>query len=388
MMGMIHDGWRFLQCFSVALAGYLMVAETASGAMFDVYIGTYTGGESRGIYRFIWDAEKGTAGDVSLAAECVNPSFLAVHPTGEALFAVLETGDWQGIENSGGLAAFRRQKEGDLDSIHVLPTYGGAPCHLEIHPQGNYVFFANYSGGSIGVYSLTSDWALSRLTGFVQHSGSGINRQRQEAPHGHSIHLSPDGKFLLSADLGTDMIRVHSFDGATGLIGEHHPSYAPLTPGAGPRHFAFRSGGRMAFVINELSSELTSLKYYPARGELEVIDQVSTLPSDYSGGNSTAEVVVHPNGRFVYGSNRGHDSIAVFHAGDEGKLKRIQVQKTGGRTPRNFAVDPSGNFLLAANQNSGNIHCFAIDANHGTLSPHGQPILVPSPVCIRFAPKI
>lgn len=359
-----------------------------SGALaqdYHVYVGTYTRGESEGIYHFEFDSHNGDVGDVKLSAGISNPSFLAIHPSEDSIFAVLETSEWDGVENSGGIASFKRNKKtGELIFKGAKPSFGAHPCHLEVHPNGQFVFFANYSGGSIGAYAINDSHGLNALTGFVQHTGGSIHRNRQKSPHGHSIHLAPGGKFLMSADLGVDCIRLHTFDAITGTIGDHHPSRVPVRPGSGPRHFAFNSHSNQVLVLNEMSSEISSYIYNRKKGTLLHKDTKTTLPTDFESNNSTAEVVIHPNGKFSYCSNRGHDSISVFETLKGNKLKKIQTIKTGGKTPRNFNIDPTGKWLLAANQNSGSITLFQIDAESGKLKAFGKPVSVPTPVCVRF----
>jgi 6-phosphogluconolactonase len=367
---------------------FIAVTAPVPAESWDAYIGTYTGGDSRGIYHFTWDDESGEAGKVSLAAECTNPSFLAVHPSGGAIYAVLETAEWEGIANSGGILALMRGEGGKLRTAGSRPTYGAAPCHLEIHPSGKFVLFANYTGGSIACMEILDDHMPGALTGFIQYTGSSINRARQQSPHAHSIHLSPDGSRVLSADLGLDRVHVHGFDSTHGRIMDNPFPAASLAPGAGPRHFAFHPGGKLVLVLNELSSRLTCMHFDPVTGRMEQVDEESTLPSDFVGSNSTAEVVIHPNGRFVYASNRGHDSIAVFAISRTGDLKLLNIVPTRGRTPRNFTLDPTGNWLLAANQNSDSITLFTVNPASGSLTPHGDPVRVPTPVCIRFAPRL
>ena len=388
---MISSPDKLFRCVYVVAAAWIM-SLSAIGSVrageFDAYIGTYTGGESEGIYHFVWNSDSGTAGDVRLALKADNPSFLALRPDGKNLYAVLETGEWNGVSNSGGMLAASRGEDGSLKLLNSSPTYGAAPCHLEVDPTGKYVFYANYTGGSIGCFSIESSGKLGELSGFVQYNGSSINRRRQEASHAHSIHLSPDGRFVLSADLGMDCLHVHQFDATNGILNPHGTGQANVRPGGGPRHFAFHSNGKTVFVLNELTSRVTTMKFNPRNARLQVVDEDSTLPEDSSVSNSTAEIVVHPNGTFVYASNRGHDSIAAFRF-DEGSnsLSRLSVHKTGGKTPRNFAIDPSGRWLLAASQNSGFITIFSLDSDSGKLEDTGRRIAVPTPVCVRFAKR-
>lgn len=373
----------------LTLLSLFLFLQSTLADKFHLYIGTYTQGDSEGIYSGTWDSENGKISDLKLAAKVSDPSFLAIHPDGHSLYAVLETGEWDDMKNSGGLAALKRDPvTGALSLLNKKATYGAHPCHLEIHPSGQHVFFANYSGGSIGVYSIHKNRSLSDLTGFVQFTGGSIHRSRQTSPHGHAIHLSPDGQYVMSADLGVDCIHVHKFDQDTGTLSPHHPSYIPVKPGSGPRHFAFHPAGKTTLILNEMSSVISSYKYNSRKGILTFHESQSTLPDNFDGRNSTAEVVIHPNGKFAYCSNRGHDSIAVFQITNRGGLKRIQIIKTGGKTPRNFNIDPSGNWLIAANQSTNNLTIFKLNKNSGKLEFFGEPINVPTPVCVRFAPSL
>jgi 6-phosphogluconolactonase len=246
------------------------------------------------------------------------------------------------------------------------------------------VLVVNYGTGSVAVLAIRDDGSLGDSTAFVQHSGSSVNPKRQQGPHAHSVNLSPDNRFAIVADLGLDQVLVYRFDASSGSLQPNDPPFARVAPGAGPRHFTFHPSGRFAYVINELASTVTAFNWDARRGVLSEIQTISTLPKDFSGENYTAEVVVHPNGRFLYGSNRGHDSIAVFSIDRQGKLTFIETTPTQGSFPRNFALDPTGRWLFAANQRSDNVVLFRVDPKTGRLSPANRTIRVGSPVCVRF----
>lgn len=344
-----------------------------------VYVGTYTGGESKGIYLLQFDTNSGAIAMKGVAAETTNPSFVALHPNGKYLYAANETG-------TGELSAFAIDPQtGLLKFINEKPSGGGAPCHLVVDETGTNLLVANYSGGSVSVTRINSDGSLGNQSAFIQHVGSSINKSRQTAPHAHSINIDQSNRFAVAADLGIDQLLVYKFNPSDGTLAIN--SIAKLNPGSGPRHFAFHPTKDYAYAINELSLEVSVLKYMPSSGVLQPMQRISTLPRDYAGGegNSTAEIRVSSDGRFVYGSNRGHDSIAVFRVNQDGTLTMVQVQKIGGKTPRNFNLDPTGRFLLAAAQGSGVINVFRVDAKTGRLSETGNSVQVPSPVCIRFA---
>ncbi len=284
------------------------------------------------------------------------------------------------------MSAFRIEPaSGRLELLNQQSSGGAGPCHVTVDPTGRNALVANYGGGSVSVLPLGDDGKLGPASAFVQHQGSSVNPRRQQGPHAHSINLDPAGRFAFVADLGLDKIMVYRFDAAAGTLTPNDPAWAAVAPGSGPRHFAFHPSGKFAYVINELASSLTAFRYDAPRGALEEVQTVSSLPAGPVEGNSTAEVQVHPSGKFVYGSNRGHDSIAVFAVdGASGKLKLVEHESTQGKTPRNFGVDPTGRFLLACNQASDTIVGFRIDQETGALTPTVQTLSVPSPVCVKF----
>jgi 6-phosphogluconolactonase len=353
-----------------------------------VYFGTYTRGQqSKGIYAASLDPATGKLGEVTLVAESDNPSFLAIRPDGKYLYAVNETADFGGEKsNSGGVSAFAIDPAtGKLNLLNQQPTRGAAPCHLVVDRTGQWLLSANYSGGSVCVHPIGADGKLGASSSFVQHQGKSVNPRRQDAPHAHSINLDPANRFAFVADLGLDKVLSYQFDARQGTLTANPSGNASVQPGAGPRHFAFRPDSRFAFTNNEIASTVTALRYDVERGALEEVNTVSTLPAGFSGNNSTAECQAHPSGKFVYVSNRGHNSIAIFSTDAEsGRLTHIGNESTQGRTPRNFGIDPTGTFLLAENQASSSVVVFRIDAATGKLQATGQTIEVPSPVCAKF----
>jgi 6-phosphogluconolactonase len=357
-----------------------------SGAdKFLVYIGTYTGTKSKGIYAFRLETATGTLTPAGLVAETESPSFLAIHPNHRFLFAVNEsfTGD-----KSGGASAYAVDAQsGKLTFLNKQPTGGSGACHLVVDKSGKNLLVANYGGGSVAVLPIQADGRLEKASSFIQHQGSSVNPQRQKGPHAHSINLDAANRFAAVADLGLDKVLLYRFDPAKGSLAPNDPPSASVKPGAGPRHFAFYPQGRYAYVINEIQSTVTAFAYDAARGTLSELQTLSTLPDNFAGTNSTAEVQVHPSGKFLYGSNRGHDSIAVYAINFEtGRLSFVEHQSTQGKVPRNFGIDPTGNYLLAANQESDNIAVFRIDPKSGKLTPTGQVVEAPKPVCVKFLP--
>lgn len=350
-----------------------------------VYVGTYTGknpADSKGIYRFDFDAKDGKAGEPVLAVETANPTFLAVHPTGKFLYAAGEFGSFEG-KKTGAVSAFAIQADGSLKLLNAKPSGGTGPCHLNVDPSGKAVIVANYGGGSCSSIPVQADGSLGEPGSVMQHAGSSVNKGRQSEPHAHSINLDPASRFAFCADLGLDKILVYRFDAAKATLTPHEPPHAAVAPGSGPRHFAFRPDGKFAYACGEMTSTVIGFAYDAEKGTLAEIQTVSTLPEAVKG-NSTAEILVHPSGKTLYCSNRGHDSIAVFDVdAATGKLTSKGHVPTGGKTPRNFALDPSGAWLLAENQGSDSIVIFKVGADGG-LTPSGTVLKVAKPVCVRF----
>ena len=370
----------------------LSAAATASPKhhQYLVYVGTYTQengqpNKSKGIYAYRFDADSSRITPLDAAAETVNPSFLAVHPNRRFLYAVNEVANYKG-QRSGAVSAFSIDRvTGKLTLLNEVLSKGADPCYITLDQTGKYILVANYTGGSVAAFPVQSDGRLGEASAFVQHTGHGAKLERQEGPHAHSIDVSSDNRFALVDDLGLDELLVYRFDGTKGSLTPNDPKFAKLADGAGPRHFAFHPNAKFAYVVNELQSSVTVFSYSAASGVLHEEQTVSTLPKDFSGHNDDAEVKVHPSGKFLYASNRGHDSIAVFAVDQsKGTLTPVQDVPTQGKTPRNFEIDPGGSFLFAANENSNNIAIFRIDAKTGRLAPTGQVLEVPAPVCVKF----
>jgi 6-phosphogluconolactonase len=362
--------------------------EAAKGSKFWVYVGTYSGGKSKGIYRCELDLATGKLSEATLAAETVNPSFLAIHPSNRYLYAVGEIGNFGGAK-SGGVSAFALDpKSGALKPLNAKPSGGAGPCFVAVDRQGKNVLVANYGGGSASVLHLADDGRLGERTGFTQHRGKGDDPARQEGPHAHSINLDAANHFAFVADLGLDKVFVYRFDADKGSLVKNDPPAVALAPKSGPRHFAFHPNGRYAYVINEMANTVTAMTYDAEQGVLKKIQTVSTLPEGYKKSTTTAEVQVHPSGKFLYGSNRGHNSIAIFTIDEKtGKLTPSGHQAKGINVPRNFGIDPTGQFMLVANQDGDSILVFRIDAKTGALEATGEKVVVGKPVCVKFVPK-
>jgi len=365
---------------------------TAEPQVVRAYVGTYTsgGGEkrSKGIYLVELDLRSGTLGTPELAAQAIDPSFLAVHPGRKFLYAVSERGEIDGRPGGAVLAFSIDPATGRLTALNQQSSRGSGPCHLVVDRTGKNVLVANYGSGSVACLPLETDGRLRPSASFIQHQGSGTDPQRQEGPHAHSINLDLAGRFAVVADLGLDKVFVNTLDPVNGTLAPNDPPFTKVALGSGPRHFAFHPEGRFGYVINEMANTVTAFAYDAPTGVLREIQTISTLPAAFKGTSHTAEVQVHPSGRFLYGSNRGHDSIAIF-AIDRmtGKLENAGFEPTQGKNPRNFAIDPTGAYLLAENMDSGTIVVFHIDPRTGALRATGQAVSVPKPVCIKMIPK-
>ena len=354
---------------------------------FLVYFGTYTGGNSKGIYVARFDSENGNLTEPELEAETRNPSFLAVHPNERFLYAVGELNEFQG-KRAGAVSAFSLDaKTGRLTLLNQQPSGGLGPCHLSLDSKGRCILVANYGSGSIASLPVQKDGRLGEAVSTIQHAGSSVNPQRQAGPHAHHIIVDRGDRHALVCDLGLDKVLVYRLDTKYAKLVPNDPPFAPVAPGAGPRHLAFSPNGKLAYVISEMASTITAFAYDARRGAMTEFQTVSTLPENFTGNSSCAEIQVHPSGKFVYGSNRGHDSIAVFAVDKEsGKLTLVEHQSTLGKTPRHFAIDPTGRWLLAENQGSDSVVVLEIDPKTGRLRVTGRTISVGSPVCAVFAP--
>jgi 6-phosphogluconolactonase len=375
----------------VALSGALGIAASGwgqtVGTKFVMYVGTYTNKtESKGIYAWRFDAATGKLADGALVAQTKDPSFVAIAPNGRFLYAVNEIDDFNG-EKAGAVSAFAiDQKTTKLKLLNQVSSKGAGPCYVSLDSTGRWVFVANYDGGSVATYEVQGDGSLSTAKGFVQHSGSSVDKERQMGPHAHWIGTSPDNRFVLASDLGLDDVLIYKLDYEHGTLLSNTPPFAQVKPGSGPRHFVFHPNGKFGYVLTEMATTVTAFSWDAKKGELKTIQTVPSLPKDYSGPTEAAEIVVHPSGKFLYVSNRaGIDTITIYSIDPlKGTLKETWRVSTKGRTPRGFAIDPTGQYLLAANQESGNIVEFKIDQGTGALTPTGEEVKVSAPVSVAF----
>lgn len=378
-----------LSILSLIAVGLTPVSSKAAptSQKFLVYVGTYTNHGSKGIYSYRFDSSTGKLASLELAAESEAPSFLAISPSGKFLYAVNELEKYNG-QPTGAVSAFAvHPKTGKLTLLNQLSSRGEDPAHVTPDRTGKYVLVANYTTGSVAVYPILKDGRLGDASSFVQHKGHSINPERQEGPHAHAIALSPDDRFAIVADLGLDELLVYRFDAANGTLGAN-PQIVHTAPGAGPRHLVFSSNGKFLYVINEIKSTVVTYSYDSTNAALHELQSISALPQGFKGDSTAAEIEIDPSGKFLYASNRAaaeDGTIAVFAIDrDKGTLTHVETDSSGGKAPRNFAIDPTGSWLLAANQDSGNIVVFRLDPKTGHLTRTGESREISSPVCLKF----
>jgi putative heme-binding domain-containing protein len=370
-----------------ATALLCLALPTAAADKLWVYIGTYTGANSKGIYRAEFDAGSGKLTVPELVAETTNPTFLTIHPSGKFLYAVGEIDNFGGTKAGAVNAYSLDPKTGELKLLNQQSSGGAGPCHVSLDRGGQHVLVANYGGGSVAVLPIKEDGSLGERTAFEQHQGKGADPGRQEGPHAHSINLDRANRYAIAADLGADKLFVYKYDAKNGTLTANDPPAMSTRPGSGPRHFSFHPDGKHAYYCGELDSTVGVMDYDARKGVLTEIQTLSTLAAAHKG-NSTAEVLVHPSGKFVYVSNRGHNSIAVFKVDPAtGQLTAAGQQGKGFKVPRNFNIDPSGKWMIVAGQDSNTLSVFRIDPQSGDLTATGEPVSVGAPVCVRFLTK-
>jgi 6-phosphogluconolactonase len=361
-----------------------------------VYVGTYTEpirfgtgkvleGKGEGIYVYRLDQSSGAMELMSKTTGVTNPSYLAFDPTARFLYAVNELKTY-GDQPSGTVSSFAVDpRTGVLKFLNKMLTHGTDPCHVLVDKKGKFVFVSNFMSGSVCVLPVLDDGSLAEASDFIQHQGSGIDPARQKGPHAHSVTLDRANRFAFIPDLGLDKLMAYKFDPRRGMLEPNGVPWIKMKPGAGPRHVAFHPGGRFAYLINELDSTLAALSYDSSKGTFKLLQVVPTLPEGFSGESTCADVQVSSSGTFVYGSNRGHDSIVIYRIDQRtGRLAYVGHESTRGRTPRSFGIDFTARFLLAANQDTDAIVTFSIDPKTGRLQATGHVTQVPTPVCIKF----
>jgi 6-phosphogluconolactonase len=373
----------FIKAAGLSAVGFSLTAQAAPNELL-VYIGTYTRGKSEGIYVYRMNLATGALTQTSVAPLKSNPSFLAIDPKRRFLYAVNEVNEFLG-KKGGGVTAFAiDQKSGALKQLNQQNS-PGSPCHVSVHQSGKWVLIANYGGGNVVSYPVKADGSLGEASDVAQHTGKGADPRRQSEPHAHCILLDAAGRYAFAPDLGLDKVMIYKLDTTNGKLIAN--GFAQTKPASGPRHFDFHPNGKFAYVINELNSTVTAFTYDKAKGALTELQTLSALPDGFSGTSYCADIHVHPSGKFLYGSNRGHDSIVMYAIdGATGKLTLSGHEPVQGKWPRNFGIDPTGQFMLVANQNSDNVAVFRLDAQSGKLKFTGQQLELGAPVCVKFIP--
>jgi 6-phosphogluconolactonase len=350
-----------------------------------LYAGTFSVRGSQVIYVLTFDRAKRTLKVMQSVPSLTSPSFLTIHPSGNFLYSV-NRGKAEAADNGGSVSAYGLDpKTGRLSGLNNRSSYGDEPCHIAVDKSGDYIFVSNYNRGNLVVLPLFDDGLIGGPSDAKKYVGSSVNTERQEGPHVHASVLSPDNKFLYVTDLGTDKIYIYAFDASNGTLRSTEPSEIKLSPGTGPRHFTFHPNGKFAYVSEELTSSVAVFAVNPSTGALTVLqDTVSTLPETFKGSNTTADIHTDLRGKYLYVSNRGHNSISIFSIAANGMIQLIGQEPTGGKTPRNFLMDPRGEFMFVANQDSDMITMFRVVSKTGKLLAVGRPLKVPSPVCLKY----
>jgi 6-phosphogluconolactonase len=362
-----------------------------------VYVGTYsepilfgTGqilqGRGKGIYCFRFDPERGALDPAGITENVRNASYLALDPKRKFLYCVNEFKEFEG-KASGAVSAFRiDQKTGALTFLNMKASHGTDPCHLIVDKSGKNVLIANFASGSVCVLPIKRDGSLKDASCVIQHEGSSIDPRRQKGPHAHAVELSADNRFAFVPELGADEVRIYALDTERGILTPNkYQPFVKVKPGAGPRQLVMHPKGKFAYLINELNSTMSAYRYDARKGSLTELQTLPTLPAGFHAYSSCAEVQIAPSGKFLYGSNRGDDSIVIYAIdAKKGNLKLVGHESTRGRIPRNFEIDPSGEFLAAANQDTNNVIMFRIDQKTGKLTPTGNVVEAGTPICVRF----
>jgi len=356
-----------------------------------VYIGTFKGEPSKGIYAWRFDSESGAMEPLGLVAETSRPLFLALHPNRRFLYAVSRPSPVERTHRGVVLAYSVDSPGGKLTALNSVSSGGIDPAYISVDKTGHNVLVANYGSnsgeGAVAVFPIKKDGSLAEASESIQYTGTGVHPQRQQGPHSHAIDSAPDNHVVIVTDLGLDQLFVYRFDVSRGRLSANNPPFATLPPGAGPRHIVFHPGSRWLYVVNEIQSTITTFAYDATTGTLTHLQTISTLPKEFSGASSAAEIRIHPNRKFLYGLNRGHDSVASFSIDPKtGMLTLVELVSTQGKTASNFNIDPSGSWLIAANQGSDSLVMFKLDQNTGKLQATGKSFQVGTPSCVSFLP--
>jgi len=349
-----------------------------------VFISAFAPGEKGAIYAFQLNSKTGELKEVARTTDVEHPFFMTVSPDNQYLYSINAPKKFGGKENEY-VAAFKLEgRSGKLKRLNQQSSHGTASCYLDIDKSGKAVVVANYSSGTVASLPVKADGSLGAAASIIQHTGSSVDTKRQNEPHAHSIVISPDQKFVFAADLGIDKVLSYQIDPETAKLSPSPQSYVRTVPGGGPRHMTFHPDGKQLYVINELKNSVSHFSYNPQTGTLIERDTISTIPDDFEGTTHTADVKITPNGRFLYGTNRGHDSIAAYQIDDDGKLSLLEIKPSLGKGPQNLAITADGKFLLCANMPGNNVVVFQINEKTGKLAAVGEPVSMPMPSCIMI----
>jgi 6-phosphogluconolactonase len=389
----VLTGWLVLTLAAIQQDVHAASKSPATARSYFVYVGTDTSTGSKGVYSYRFDPKTGQLTPIGVAAEVATPFFLATDPQYRFLYATTERGEGHGpnmFKVNGHVSSYSiDRKTGALTFLNRVETAGGGPAHLATDNTGKMLFVANYGSGSIVSFAIKPDGSIGERTGFDQHTGSGPDHARQEGPHAHEAVLSPDNRFLLVPDLGSDQIKIYRVDAAKGTFTPNDPAFATVKAGLGPRHLLFGKGGKFVYVVCEMGSSVVVFSYDPVKGSLTEQQTIANLPPDFTGIDNSAELGLSRSGKFLYASNREAGSITVFAIDPvKGTLTRVQIAPTLGKIPRNFAIDPTGKYVVVGNQMSNQMVVFAIDQANGELKPTGQTVDISTPVCILFVPAL
>jgi len=363
-----------------------MTANASPGSEPLVFVSAFASGEKAGIHVFGFDAAKGVLKPLKRAAGVQNPFFIAISPDYRILYSI--DAEKFGGEEDEFVSAFAIDgRGGDLRLLNRQSARGTASCFLDVDPAGKSVLVANYNSGSVAALPVKGDGSLGEAVSFFQHSGSSADPQRQKGPNAHCFVVSPDGRHALAADLGIDKVMIYTLDATTAKLAPNAAQpFAKLTPGRGPRHLSFHPNGKLVYVINELANTITVFDWNAADGTLKEKQSIATLPKDFTGKSYTADLKITPDGRHLYGTNRGHDTLASYRVAEDGTLKLLAIQPSGGKGPQNLLITPDGRWLLCANMPGNNVVVFKIDGASGSITPKGEPVEVPMASCIRWLP--
>ena len=373
-------------CILLLIAVMTQISPTTQAEEPLVFITSFVAGEEGAVHAFHFDSKTGVLKLLNQNKGISNAFFIAISPDNKTLYSI-DTPNFGDKENDEVAAFTIEGRSGRLKRLNKQSAKGTTSCYLDVDPTGKTVVVANYSSGTVAALPIQKDGSLKEAASFVQHTGSSIDPKRQKGPYAHSIEVSPDGRFVLAADLGIDQVQIYKLDAASArLVPNEAQEFAKVTPGSGPRHLTFHPDGKRVYVINELSNTVTFFDYATESGKLTERQTISTLPEDFSGTSYCADLKITPDGQFLYGTNRGHDSIAVYRIGDDGQLALIEIKPSLGKGPQNLLITPDGQWLLCANMPDNNVIVFRIDSDTGKLKATGNPIDIPMPSCIRLLP--